>query len=104
MTALRRAIAISLAVGLLPQVEAADRLATAADAIETAKKFVRARCTTETPCKYRAEREGSRWRVWVDLTKKHSPRDKAHPYPGGHIVLYFDAGGNLLRRVDGDLP
>ena len=104
MTPLRTLVAVLFAIAWPDTAQTADRLATAADAVEAAKKHVRARCTAETPCKYRAEREGNRWRVWVDLTKKHSPRDKAYPYPGGHIVLYFDRDGSLLRRVDGDLP
>ncbi len=63
----------------------------AASAVETAKKYVKARCTAEKPCKFKPEREGNQWRVWVKL-----------PNPGGSLVLYFDTKGNLLRRLEAD--
>lgn len=91
-----RLIAVTLAIAALP-VFAAQAISTRNDAIEAAKKYVRARCTTEAPCRFRPEKDGNRWRVWVDLTKKG-----ARPYQGGHIVLYFDREGNLIRRIEGD--
>jgi hypothetical protein len=63
----------------------------AASAIEAARKYVKARCKAEAPCKFKPEREGNQWRVWVKL-----------PNPGGSLVLYFDTKGNLLRRLEAD--
>jgi hypothetical protein len=63
----------------------------AASAVEAARKYVKARCPPEKPCKFKPEREGKQWRVWVKL-----------PPPAGSLVLYFDTEGNLLRRLEAD--
>ena len=73
-----------------------------ASAVEAAKRYLKARCTTETPCSFKPEHEGKQWRVWVQLTKRNAPGAVAHPYPGGTLILYFDAKGSLLRRLEGD--
>jgi hypothetical protein len=73
-----------------------------ASAISAAKRYLKARCTTETPCKFKAEHEGKQWRVWVHLTKRRTPHAAPQPYPGGTLVLYFDANGNLTRRLEAD--
>jgi len=62
-----------------------------ASAIEAAKHYLKARCTTETPCKFRPEHEGQQWRVWVQLTKRNVANEAPQPYPGGTLILYFDA-------------
>ncbi|HET7401206.1 MAG TPA: hypothetical protein VFJ62_05475 [Usitatibacter sp.] len=71
------------------------RITSAAEAIDAAKKYVKGRCVPSPPCKYRAQHEGPQWRVWVDLPKKGAT-------PGGHIILFFDLDGNLIRRLEGD--
>lgn len=67
-----------------------------AAAIETAKRFTRGRCTVETPCTYKPEREGKQWRVWVVRTDKSGRKDPRT------LVLYFDLDGNLIRRIEGE--
>lgn len=83
---------------------AADRpgITDATSAIDAAKRYVKARCTVETPCKFKPEREGKQWRVWVQLTRRDSANSLPRPYPGGTLILYFDARGNLIRRLEGD--
>ena len=73
-----------------------------ASAIEAAKHYLKARCTAETPCKFRPEHEGKQWRVWVQLTKRNVANETPLPYPGGTLILYFDAKGNLTRRLEGE--
>ncbi len=73
-----------------------------ASAIAAAKRYLKARCTDETPCKFKPEHEGKQWRVWVQLTKRSAPNHAPRPYPGGTLILYFDAKGNLTRRLEAD--
>jgi len=72
-----------------------------ASAIQAAKRYTKAQCT-DTPCNYKARREGKQWNVWVEFTKRASPRAAPKPYPGGHVILYFDAEGSLVRRIQGE--
>ena len=88
------AMAACLAVLAGGQAIAAEAIKSPGAAIEAAKKYVKGRCTA-SPCKYRAQRDGPQWRVWVDLPAQGKT-------PGGHIVLYFDREGNLIRRLEGD--
>lgn len=60
-----------------------------ASAVEAAKRYTKARCTATAPCRYKAERDGKQWRVWVQ-------------HAAGKLVLSFDAEGNLLRRLEAD--
>jgi hypothetical protein len=80
----------------------AARIENAAAATEAAKRYLKARCNAETPCTFKPEREGNRWRVWVRLTKRNSPNQAPQPYPGGTVILFFDLNGNLIRRLEGD--
>jgi hypothetical protein len=73
-----------------------------ASAIAAAKRYSRARCTVETPCTFTPRREGKHWNVWVEFTKRNSPREKPQPYHGGHVILYFDGEGHLVRRIEGE--
>ena len=82
--------------------QAGSEITDASSAVEVAKRYVKGRCTAETPCTYRPEREGKQWRVWVQLTKRDAANQAPRPYPGGTLILYFDAKGNLLRRLEGD--
>jgi hypothetical protein len=72
-----------------------------ASAIAAAKKYTKAQCTA-TPCTYRPRREGTQWNVWVEFTKRSRAGEKPQPYSGGHVVLYFDAEGHLVRRIQGE--
>ena len=74
----------------------------AASAVLAAKRYTKGSCNAATPCTYKAQREGKQWRVAVKLTKRNSPRGAALPYPGGDLFLFFDARGNLLRRLNGE--
>jgi hypothetical protein len=79
-----------------------QRITDNASAIEAAKRWLKARCTTETPCSFKPEHEGNQWRVWVQLTKRNSPNEAPRSYPGGTLILYFDESGHLTRRLEGD--
>ena len=67
-----------------------------AAAIETAKRYTKGRCTAQTPCAYKPQREGKQWRVWVVRTEKGGRKDART------LVLYFDLNGNLIRRIEGE--
>ena len=73
-----------------------------ASAIEAAKRYLKARCTTETPCTFKPEHEGKQWRVWVQLTKRDAANEAPRPFPGGTVILYFDAKGSLTRRLEAE--
>jgi hypothetical protein len=73
-----------------------------ASAIAVAKRYLKARCTAETPCKFKPEHEGKQWRVWVQLTRRNVANGAPQHYPGGTLILYFDAKGNLTRRLEGE--
>jgi hypothetical protein len=72
-----------------------------ASAIAEAKRYTRAHCGAETPCAFRPRREGSRWNVWVEFTRRDAPGGKPHPYAGGYVILYFDTQGRLVKRIQG---
>ena len=80
----------------------ANDITDSASAIQAAKRYTKGQCTTASPCTYKAQRDGKQWRVWVQLSKRKTAREVAQPNPGGSIVLYFDASGNLVRRLDAD--
>jgi hypothetical protein len=90
-------LAATLAIGA-----EGPRIADDASAVDAAKRWLKARCTTQTPCSFKPEHEGKQWRVWVQLTKRNSPNEAPRPYPGGTLILYFDESGNLTRRLEGD--
>ena len=77
------------------------RLTDEASAIAAAKKYVKARCTAETPCHFTPRREGSQWNVLVEFTKRNR-QGKPERYPEGHVLLYFNQEGQLVRRVNGE--
>jgi hypothetical protein len=78
-----------------------SRIADEAAAIAAAKRYSKAQCT-ETPCNYRARREGKQWNVWVEFTKRSRPGATPQPYHGGHVILYFNEEGQLVRRIKGE--
>ena len=73
-----------------------------ASAIAAAKRYTKARCTAEAPCEFRARREGKQWNVFVEFTKRNRPGEIAQRFPGGHVLLYFNQQGQLVRRVEGE--
>jgi hypothetical protein len=80
----------------------ATRITDEASAIAVAKRYTKAQCKPETPCHFRARREGKQWNVLVEFTKRNHPREIANKYPGGHVLLYFNEEGQLVRRVQGE--
>jgi hypothetical protein len=81
--------------------DASTRVTDEASAIAAAKRYTKAQCT-DTPCQYRPRREGKQWNVWVDFTKRDRPGAKPQPYHGGHVILYFNEAGQLVRRIKGE--
>jgi hypothetical protein len=73
-----------------------------ASAIAAAKRYTKAQCKPETPCTFQARREGKQWNVFVEFTKRNNSREIANKYPGGHVLLYFNEQGQLVRRVEGE--
>lgn len=79
---------------------AAEPIADRAAAIRGAQTYMKARCTDRTPCRFRSERDGHHWRVWVRLSERNARGQAVYPSPGKQIVLTFDASGNLIRRLE----
>jgi hypothetical protein len=90
------ALGLALAAWALPAV-ALDR----SGAIEAAKRQVKDKCSSATPCTFTAQAENNRWYVRVEFTKRNSPGEKALPYPGGHAIFIFDQAGKVVGRVEG---
>ena len=97
----RIASALVVAAGFSSETASAQ-VVDEASAIAAAKRYTKAQCTAETPCTFKPRREGKQWNVWVQFSKRTGPGQKARPYPGGHIILYFDAAGHLVRRIEGE--
>ena len=99
----RLALLIALAAactGGAPGAAAGEPIADRGAALRTAQTYMRARCTDRTPCRFRAERDGRQWRVWVRFSERNSRGQAVYPSPGKQVVLTFDASGNLLRRLE----
>lgn len=79
---------------------AAEPIADRASAIRVARTYLKARCTDRMPCRFRSERDGKQWRVWVRLGELDSRGRAVYPSPGKQIVLFFDRSGNLIRRLE----
>jgi hypothetical protein len=69
-------------------------------AIEAAKRQVKNRCTTATPCTFTAKQERDKWHVRVDFTKRNSPLEKPGASSGAHAIFIFDATGRVIGRVE----
>ena len=69
-------------------------------AIDAAKRQVKDRCTSATPCTFTARQERDKWHVRVEFTKRKSPEEKPLAYPGGHAIFIFDATGRVIGRVE----
>jgi len=79
---------------------AAEPIGDRAAALRAGQTYMKARCTERTPCRFRAERDGRQWRVWVRLSERNARGQAVYPSPGKQVVLTFDAGGNLIRRLE----
>jgi hypothetical protein len=90
----------AICVGGAFRAAAAEPIGDRAAAIRVAQAYMKARCTDRTPCKFRSERDGRQWRVWVRLSERNSRGRVVYPSPGKQIVLTFDASGNLIRRLE----
>jgi hypothetical protein len=102
MTTIRHLLAIA-ALGAGAAVAAdATQVTDEASAIAAAKRYTKARCTRQTPCEFRARREGKQWNVMVEFSTRNNPREISRRYPGGHVLLYFNQQGELVRRVEGE--
>lgn len=95
---------LSITVVLTSLAVAAEstQLTDEASAIAAAKRYTKARCTKERPCEFRARREGKQWNVMVEFSRRNNPREIAQRYPGGHVLLYFNQQGQLVRRVEAE--
>ena len=71
-------------------------------AIDAAKRQVKDRCTTETPCTFDAKAQEGNWHVRVQFTKRNSPRDKAYSYRGGHAIFIVNQSGKVIGRMEGE--
>ncbi len=99
---LSRICAAALASSAMFIASAADRISDSAAAIRAAQRYVAGRCTAQTPCRFRAEREGRQWRVWVRLSQRNARGQVVYPRPAKHVILFFDTSGNLIRRLEAE--
>jgi hypothetical protein len=102
MKSIQRLLAIAFAATGAAVAADSTQITDEASAIAAAKRYMKARCTGETPCAFRPKREGPQWNVWVEFTKRGRAGEKPQPYHGGHAILYFNQQGQLVRRIDGE--
>ena len=57
-------------------------------AVDAARRQLKNKCTSATPCTFSAKAEGNKWYVRVEFN------------PGGHAILIFDQTGKLVGRVE----
>jgi hypothetical protein len=69
-------------------------------AIETAKRQVEPKCTSEAPCKFTANLERDKWYVRVEFTRRNSPDEKPAPYRGGHAIFVINHAGRIVGRIE----
>ena len=93
-------IAILLCASPVPA--QATALTDEASAIAVAKRYTKARCTASKPCEYRARREGKQWNVMVEFSKRADSKEVTQRAAGGHLLLYFNQDGQLVRRVEAE--
>ena len=71
-------------------------------AVDAAKRQLKSKCNSYTPCTFNAKAEGDKWYVRAEFTRRNSLEEKAVPYPGGRAILIFDQTGKLVGRVGGE--
>lgn len=86
--AARRALVLSMMLVLGSWVLSAFAL-DRAGAIEAAKREVKDRCTTTTPCTFDAKAHEGNWHVRVH-------------YPGGHAIFIVNRSGKVIGRMKGE--
>lgn len=89
---------IAAMIVAVPVGAASSRVTDEASAVAAAKKYTRGRCTMETSCEFKARREGKQWNVLVRFSDRTRPGAKAQP--SGHLLLYFNEEGELVKRVE----
>ena len=94
------ALTLSLAV-LIPSLACASEL-TEAQAVGVAKAATIKQCSQALPCNYEARREGRRWYVLVEFTKRNSPTEPPYHYPGGHEIVVVDDQGKIVQVMPGE--
>src|SRR2546425_9077592 len=91
------AVAATVFASWAPWAAALDR----DGAIEVAKRQVKGKCDSTTPCTFTATTAEGKWHVRVDFTKRNSPQDKPLSYPGGHAIFILDQSGRVVGRLEG---
>ena len=71
-------------------------------AIEVAKRQVKGKCNSTTPCTFTAKTAEGKWHVRVEFTKRNSPQDKPLSYLGGHAIFIIDQSGKVVGRLEGE--
>ena len=102
MKCIRGFASVAAVVGCAAVAAESTSVTDEASAIAAAKRYTKARCTAATPCEFRARREGNQWNVFVEFSKRNRPGEIAQRFPGGHVLLYFNQQGQLVRRVEGE--
>jgi hypothetical protein len=95
------ALVITLLASAASRAHAAE-ITDEASAVAAAKRYTKARCSEKRPCEFRARREGSQWNVLVEFSRRGERGEVANKHPGGHLLLYFNRQGQLVRRVEGE--
>jgi len=70
-------------------------------AIEVAKRQVKGKCDSTTPCTFTATTAEGKWHVRVDFTKPNSPQGKPLSRPGAHAIFILDQSGRVVGRLEG---
>src|SRR5207249_1339674 len=86
MSRLPAAVAATVLASWAPWAAALDR----DGAIEVAKRQVRGKCDSTTPCTFTATTAEGKWHVRVDFPKLNAPQGKPLSYPGGHAIFIID--------------
>ena len=92
-----RAMMLALVLWVSPA-SALDRTG----AIDAAKRQVKDRCTTESPCTFDAKAQEGNWHVRVQFTRRNSPRDKGSSYRAGHAIFIINQSGKVIGRMEGE--
>ena len=82
----RTAVVAAVFASWAPWAAALDR----DGAIEVAKRQVKGKCDSATPCTFTATTAEGKWHVRVDFTK-----------PGRHAIFIIDQGGKVVGRLEG---
>ena len=80
------AVAATVFASWAPWAAALDR----DGAIEAAKRQVKGKCNSTTPCTFTATTAEGKWHVRVDF-----------PKPGRHAIFIIDQGGKVVGRLEG---